>query len=82
MLYKLTLITSALPTAYCALIFNANRECDLSKLKGGLRDKYVAGCRAGTNLVLLAPDVAKHLSEDLYMHQEKAEAAPTICGPT
>src|SRR5260370_7164712 len=29
------------------------RECDLSKLKGGVRGKYIAGFRAGTNLVLL-----------------------------
>ena len=35
------------------------REYDLSKLKGGVRGKYVARYRAGTNLVLLSPDVAK-----------------------
>jgi len=29
------------------------RECDLSKLKGGVRGKYIARFRAGTNLVLL-----------------------------
>ncbi|HEV8715273.1 MAG TPA: hypothetical protein VGX03_20875 [Candidatus Binatia bacterium] len=28
-------------------------------LKGGVRGKYAARYRAGTNLVLLAPDVAK-----------------------
>jgi hypothetical protein len=32
-------------------------EYDLSKLKGGVRGKYVARYRAGTNLALLAPDV-------------------------
>lgn len=34
-------------------------EYDFSKLKGGVRGKYVKGYRAGTNLVLLAPDVSK-----------------------
>ena len=35
-------------------------EYDLRKLlKGGVRGKYAERYRAGTNLVLLAPDVAK-----------------------
>jgi hypothetical protein len=34
-------------------------EYDLSKLKGRMRGKYVARYRAGTNLVLLSPDVAE-----------------------
>ena len=35
-------------------------EYDLSELlKGGVRGKYAARYRAGTNLVLLEPDVAK-----------------------
>jgi hypothetical protein len=33
-------------------------EYDFSKLKGGVRGKYVARYREGTNLVLLDPDVA------------------------
>src|SRR5436190_16111704 len=33
---------------------------DLSKLKGGVRGKYLARYRAGTNLVLLSPDVAEY----------------------
>ena len=33
-------------------------EYDLSQLKGGVRGKYAAQYRAGTNLVCLAPDVA------------------------
>ncbi len=32
-------------------------EYDLSKLKGGVRGKYLDSYRAGTNLALLAPDV-------------------------
>ncbi len=34
-------------------------EYDLSQLKGGVRGKYVQRYKAGTNLVLLAPDVAE-----------------------
>ncbi len=35
-------------------------EYDLHQLlKGGVRGKYTARYRAGTNIVLLAPDVAK-----------------------
>jgi hypothetical protein len=34
-------------------------EYDLSKLKGGVRGKYAQRLRAGTNLVLLSPDVAR-----------------------
>lgn len=33
-------------------------EYDFSQLKGGVRGKYVERYRAGTNLVLLDPDVA------------------------
>jgi len=34
-------------------------EYDFSKMKGGVRGKYVDRYRAGTNVVLLDPDVAK-----------------------
>ena len=40
------------------------REYDLAKLKGGVRGKYLAGYRAGTNLVLLSPDVAEHFPDE------------------
>ena len=40
------------------------REYDLSKLKGGVRGKYAARYRAGTNLVLLSPDVAAHFPDE------------------
>jgi hypothetical protein len=33
-------------------------EYDLSKLKGGVRGKYYERARAGTNLVLIEPDLA------------------------
>jgi hypothetical protein len=34
-------------------------EYDFSQLKGGVRGKYIEHYRAGTNLVLLDPDVAQ-----------------------
>ncbi|HEY9601566.1 MAG TPA: hypothetical protein V6C85_08150 [Allocoleopsis sp.] len=34
-------------------------EYDFSQMKGGIRGKYVERYRAGTNLVLLDPDVAQ-----------------------
>ena len=40
------------------------REYDLSKLKGGVRGKYVARYRRGTNLVLLSPDVAEFFPDE------------------
>ncbi len=40
-------------------------EYDLRHLlKGGVRGKYAARYRAGTNLVLLAPDVARAFAND------------------
>ncbi|MGE0822684.1 MAG: hypothetical protein AB7G75_06160 [Candidatus Binatia bacterium] len=40
-------------------------EYDLRQLlKGGVRGKYAARYQAGTNLVLLAPDVAKAFAHD------------------
>jgi hypothetical protein len=40
------------------------REYNLSKLKGEVRGKYIARYRAGTNLVLLSPDVAMHFPDE------------------
>jgi hypothetical protein len=34
------------------------REYELSKWKGGVRGKYLARYRTGTNLVLLSPDIS------------------------
>jgi hypothetical protein len=39
-------------------------EYDFSRLKGGVRGKYVQRYRAGTNLALLAPEVAKAFPND------------------
>ena len=40
------------------------REYDLSKLEGGIRGKYTTRYEAGTNLVLLSPDVAEHFPDE------------------
>jgi hypothetical protein len=39
------------------------REYDLSKLKG-VRGKYATRYQAGTNLVLLSPDVAEYFPDE------------------
>ena len=39
-------------------------EYDLSQLQGGVRGKYVQRYNEGTNLVLLAPDVAEVFPTD------------------
>jgi hypothetical protein len=40
------------------------QEYDLSKLKDGVRGKYAARYKQGTNLVLLSPDVAKYFPDE------------------
>ena len=40
------------------------REYDFSKLKDAVRGKYAARYRAGTNLVLLSPDVAAFFPDE------------------
>jgi len=40
------------------------REYDLSKLKGAVRGKYTARYRAGTNLVLISPDIAAYFPDE------------------
>ena len=43
---------------------NLRAEYDFSKLKGGVRGKYAKQYHAGTNLVLLEPDIAKVFPND------------------
>ena len=45
------------------------REYDFSKMKGRVRGKYYARYRAGTNLVLLSPDVVKHFPDERAVNQ-------------
>jgi hypothetical protein len=42
----------------------ARREYDLSKLRGGVRGKYLARYREATNFVGLAPDVAEYFPDE------------------
>jgi len=44
-------------------------EYDASVLKGGVRGKYLERYRAGTNLVLLAPDVRAAFPTDESVNQ-------------
>ncbi|MDQ3755096.1 MAG: hypothetical protein M3371_10230 [Acidobacteriota bacterium] len=44
-------------------------EYDLSQLKGRVRGKYVERYRAGTNLVLLEPDVAAAFPDTKAVNQ-------------
>ena len=45
-------------------------ECDLSELlKGGVRGKYAKRCEDGTNLVLLAPDVAAAFPDERAVNE-------------
>lgn len=45
-------------------------EYDLQELlKGGVRGKYVARFRAGSNLVLLDPDVAKAFPDEAAVNE-------------
>ena len=40
------------------------QEYGLPSLKGGIRGKYLERYQAGTNLVLLSPDVARHFPNE------------------
>ena len=44
-------------------------EYDLSKLKGGVRGKYLQRYRAGTNLALLSPDIRAAFPTDESVNQ-------------
>jgi hypothetical protein len=43
-------------------------EYDFTQMKGGVRGKYVERYRAGTNLVLLDPDVAQAFPNDMAVN--------------
>jgi hypothetical protein len=44
-------------------------EYDFPSMKGGVRGKYAAQYRAGTNLVLLDPEVAEAFPSDAAVNQ-------------
>ena len=60
---------------------NLRPEYDLSRLKGGVRGKYYQQALAGTNLMLIEPELAevfpdaKSVNRALRMLVETAEAA-------
>ena len=39
------------------------QECDLRKLKGGVRGKYAGRYAEGTNVVVIDPDVAEYFPD-------------------
>jgi hypothetical protein len=44
-------------------------EYDFAQMTGGVRGKYVERYRSGTNLVLLAPDVAQAFPDDAAVNE-------------
>jgi hypothetical protein len=52
-------------------------EYDLSKMKGGIRGKYLDRYRAGTNLALLAPDVRAAFPSDEAVNAALRSLIPT-----
>jgi len=44
-------------------------EYDFSKMKGGVRGKYLQRYRAGTNIVKLEPDVAEVFTDDASINE-------------
>jgi hypothetical protein len=44
-------------------------EYDFAQMKGGVRGKYVERYRAGTNLVLLDPDIAQAFPNDAAVNE-------------
>jgi hypothetical protein len=57
------------------------REYDLSQLRGGVRGKYYRQATAGTNLVLIDPDLAALFPDSAAVNRALrvlAEAAQTI----
>jgi hypothetical protein len=58
-------------------------EYDLSKLKGGIRGKYYVQARAGTNLVLIEPDLANVFPDTASVNRALrllADAAQAVAG--
>jgi hypothetical protein len=56
------------------------REYDLSKLKDGVRGKYAVRYRAGTNLVLLSPDVAEYFPDEQSVNSALRTLIPLAKG--
>jgi hypothetical protein len=54
---------------------------DLTKLRGWVRGKYLRRYRAGTNLVLLSPDVAVHFPDAQSVNRALRELIHAREGP-
>lgn len=48
--------------------YELRSEYDFAQMEGGVRGKYVDRYRAGTNLVLLEPDVAQAFPNDVAVN--------------
>lgn len=60
------------------------KEYDLSQLKGAVRGKYYSQATAGTNLVLIEPDLATFFPDSAAVNRALrvlAEAAQTVASP-
>lgn len=57
------------------------REYDLSQPQGGVRGKYATRYRAGTNLVLLSPDVAEYFPDEQSVNAVLRELIRVAKGP-
>ena len=55
-------------------------EYDLTKLKGGVRGKYYEQARAGSNLVLVDPDLAKAFPDADSVNRALRDAASATRG--
>ena len=53
-------------------------EYDLSQLKGGVRGKYYRQATAGTNLVLIEPDVLDVFPDGAAVNQALRALAPVL----
>ena len=53
-------------------------EYDLSQLKGGVRGKYYRQATAGTNLVLIEPDVPDVFPDAATVNQALRALAPVL----
>ena len=57
------------------------RGYNLKQLKGGGRGKYAARYRAGTNLVLLSPDVAEYFPDEQSVNKALRQLIQAGNGP-
>ena len=53
-------------------------EYDLSQLEGGVRGKYYRQATAGTNLMLIDPDVMDVFPDDAAVNQALRALAPVL----